>query len=255
MRGQKDLRLVLAAAALCAVLAAVLPVDVLRLVFALPLVLYLPGYALAAAIFARERIEAPKMALLAAGLSLTVLPLGALLINYAPGGIGVGSWATLLFLVVLGACRAAAVRRPPARNPALALPKLGIGGARAAVLGLAALATVGALVLAFVPLSAKHAIGYTELWIKPSGHTAASIGVRSDEQKAGDYRLEVRIGSAPTPIVRRFSLDPGESRIVRVDGGADAGGRRVSADLFRSGHPASPYRRVATWIPAAGSAQ
>ena len=254
MRNHKDLRLVLAAAALCAVLAVFLPVDVLRLVFALPLVLFLPGYALAAAIFARERLEAPKMALLAAGLSLTVLPLGALVVNYAPGGIGAGSWAILLVLVVLAACRAAALRRPRARDTALAMPKLALGRARAAIFGLAALVAVAAMVLAFVPLSAKNAIGYTALWIKPSGHTAASIGVRSDEQQGGDYRLDIRIGSSSSPIVRRFSLDPGQSRIVRVDGGAGAAGRPVSAVLFRSGHPAA-YRRVATWIPAAGPAQ
>jgi uncharacterized membrane protein len=258
VRGHKDLRLLVAASALCALLALIVPIDVVRLVFALPLALFLPGYAIAVATFARRPLERPKLLLLGVGLSLAVLPLGALVLNYAPGGIRGGSWALLLVLVVLGACLAAARRRPRGTGASLAISRPRPNRATSAVLGLAALAVVAALVLAFTPLPAKHAVGYTELWIQPSGGGAARIGVRNDEQQQADYRLLVRFGSRGSPAVRMFALDPGESHVLRV--AAAAGARSpsavqpVSAVLFRAGHRGA-YRRVSTWVRSPGAAQ
>jgi hypothetical protein len=254
MRGHKVLRLLVAAAALCALLAVVLPVDVLRLVFALPLVLFLPGYSIALATFVRRRPEAPMLWLLGAGLSLAILPLGALLLNYVPGGIGTVSWALLLVLIVIGACRAAAIRRPPPRGSGPAMPRPRLNAAQAGVLGLAALAAATALVLAFIPVDAKHAIGYTELWITPSGGGAARVGVRSNEHERGDYRLVVQFGSDASPTVRRFTLEPGESHFLRVASGS-AAAQPVSAALFLSGHGGRAYRRVSTVIPSTPAAQ
>jgi uncharacterized membrane protein len=249
VRGHKDLRLLVAVSALCALLAVVVPVDLVRLVFALPLALFLPGYAIAAATFARRPVEGPMLVLLGAGLSLAVLPLGAIVLNYAPDGIGAVSWALLLVLIVIGACRAAAIRRPRGREVAPPIPRLRPNAAQAGIIGLAALAAVAALVLAFIPVSAKHAVGYTELWIQPSGGGAARIGVRSNEQEQGDYRLVVRFGSSRPPTMRRFALDPGEGRVLRVASGA-AAAQPVSAALFLAGNGAGAYRRVSALIPS-----
>jgi Protein of unknown function (DUF1616) len=255
VRGHKDLRLLLAVSVLCALGALLVPVDVVRLVFAVPLTLFLPGYAIAAAAFAQNPAGRPKMALMGVGLSLALLPLGALVLNYVPGGIQAGSWALLLVLVVLAACRAAAVRRPRAAAQSPAPPRVRPSAATAAVLGLAALMVVAALVLAFITLPAKNAVGYTELWIQPSG-AAVRVGVRSDEQQRNDYRLVVR-GSGGGPVVRRFALEPGEGHVLRIATGvsAVAASRPVTAVLYRSGHGAKAYRRVSTRIPAPQATQ
>ena len=48
MRGHADLRAAVAAALLCAVPALLLPLAGMRVLFALPLTLFLPGYAIVA---------------------------------------------------------------------------------------------------------------------------------------------------------------------------------------------------------------
>ena len=55
------------------------------------------------------------MLALSVGLSLAMLALGSLVLNYVPGGIRACSWAVLLVLVVLAASREAALRRRPRR--------------------------------------------------------------------------------------------------------------------------------------------
>src|SRR4029077_18937869 len=105
MRGHGDLEAAYASAALCALLTLALPFEPLRMLLAAPLALFLPRYAIPAAIFARRRIERRQFLLFSLGLSLAVLALGALVLNYVPGGIRAWSWALLLFLAVRGCWR------------------------------------------------------------------------------------------------------------------------------------------------------
>ena len=257
MRGHRDLRIAAALALVCALLAPLLPVEALSLLFALPLAFFLPGYALAAATFARRPIERPQLLLLSLGLSLCVLALGALLLNYLPGGIGPVSWAVLLVLVVLNGCRVAALRRPNARAGAGAATKssLRLSGTAAGLLIGALLCTTAALALTFTTTSAKHADGFTALWLLPptprdAPQGGARIGVNSEEQKPVSYRLQVRVGDRPGENVRRFSLDPGETRVLKLGPSASASGEAVAvrALLFRGEKPANAYRRVSGWL-------
>lgn len=257
MRGHRDLRIVAALTLACALLAPLLPVVWLSLLFALPLAFFLPGYALVAATFARRPIERPQLLLLSLGLSLCVLALGALLLNYVPGGIGPVSWALLLALVALNGCRVAALRRPapgagtraaPRPRPRLSRPAAGL------LIG-ALLCTTAALALTFTTTSAKHAKGFTALWLLPptpgdAPRGGARVGVTSEEQKPADYRLRVRVGDRPGQIVRRFSLDPGETRVLKLGPPASASGKAVAvrALLFRGEEPGSAYRRVSGWL-------
>src|SRR6187397_103616 len=101
MRGHRDLRLVAAAAIVCAVVALITPLGPVRVVFAAPLALILPGYALTSALFGSNRPEPLQWLALTLGVSLACLALGSLLLNYVPGGIGGLAWAILLVLIVL----------------------------------------------------------------------------------------------------------------------------------------------------------
>lgn len=247
----------MAVAAACAVVALLVPVVPIRVLAALPLALFLPGFALAAAIFPGAEAGRRQRLVLCLGLSLIVLALGSLLLDVAPGGIRSGWWALLLFLVVLGGCRGAALRRssPPRGSILPRRPRLRM--ANAALLSLGALGTVAALVLAFVPLGAKHAEGYTEMWIRPLGgasKTGVEIGVGSREQHPTGYSLKIRVGGAPLGGRREFSLRPGQSKTLGFSTPASGGGSvPVSATLFKDGE-AGAYRRVSTWIVPPGEA-
>lgn len=262
MRGHKDLRLAFGAATLCALVALAMPLTAISLLFAVPLTLFLPGYAITAAVFAQRKIGRPRNLVLSLALSLVTLVGGALLLNYAPGGIRPLSWALLLVLVVLAACRVAALRRPPTRTG---------GGWRPPPLRRrdAGLATGGlllaaiAVALAMTTLPASNARGYTQLWLLPapgSAGTEAKIGVRSEEQEATDFDLRIKIGTGegapagttPEVVRRSFRLKPGEGRVVTVNPALAPAGAQVPvvATLLRHDDPYKVYRRVRGWLTA-----
>lgn len=245
MRGQGDLRLVAAGALLCAVLALLIPVDGVALVFAVPLALFLPGYAITAAAFAQRPLATPQFLLLSIALSLATLVLGSLVLNYL-GGIHPLSWALLLLLVVFVACRVAAVRRGTS-GKAVQLPRLRLGGLQAAMLLGAVAAATAALVLASTSVPADDALGYTQLWILPqpgTAHSRAQVGVRSQQQTSVDYDLRVRIGN-DVLLRRSFRLAPGETRLVKLRAPPGTEGTvPVIATLLRHNRPTKVYRRV-----------
>lgn len=64
------------------------PSGVLRIILGLPFVLFFPGYTLIAALFPRRGVlDSIERVALSFGLSLVVVPLIALIVNYTPWGI------------------------------------------------------------------------------------------------------------------------------------------------------------------------
>jgi Protein of unknown function (DUF1616) len=255
VRGHGDLRLVAWGSLLCAVLALVLPWPAVSLVFAAPIALAMPGYAIVAATFAKRDLDRPRLALLSVALSLATLALGALLLNYVPAGIHGYSWAVLLLLVTLVGCRSAARRRDP-KKTALRLPQLRPGRLKL-VLALGGLAAaIVALVLANATLPATRALGFTELWILPvpeSDRSEAQVGVRSEEQRTTEFDLGIGIGK--DRVVRRsFTLAPGEDELVTIGPVPGPAGSKVPVvvTLLLDEHPFSVYRRVKGSLTASG---
>lgn len=253
MSGHGDLERVVLAAAVGAAIAIAVPWEVVRLVAALPLAVFLPGYAIVAAAFAGHDLHRPQELMLRLACSLTILALGGLLLTYLPGGIRTASWALFLFLLVAAASGVAALRRPTTTSTTgRARLRLGIGRWDLALVVAAGVAAVAALVLAYAPLSAGSAAGYTSLWMLPAGghhQGPLRVGVESAEHGSLEYLLEVHSGKA-RPEDFRFALDPGGERTftlpLRIPGGAR---ERIEASLFRQDQPGRPYRRVVLWLP------
>jgi len=252
MRGHRDLGLACAGALLCALVALLFPSEAVRLVFAAPLTLLLPGYAIAAATFAQRDLDRPRTLLVSLCLSLSTLAVGALLLNYAPGGIRALSWALLLLAIVFGFARAAALARPTPRTARPRLPRAAPAGL--VLVGLGAVAAVVALVLSATTVPADQAVGYTELWVLPDGPARSGdlqVGVGSEERRAVPYDLLVKVGERP--LVRRsFVLGPGQTRVTHLATGATPGAAPVPvvATLLRQNQIDRIYRRVKNWIPA-----
>jgi hypothetical protein len=253
MKGHGDLRLTTAAALICAVAAVAVPLEAVRLAFAAPLTLFLPGYAIAAACFAQRRLPGAQVWVLSLGLSLCSLALGAFVLNYAPGGIRTISWALLLVLVVLAGCLAAAARRGQAageRRVRLPRPR----PLAVALTGAGLLAAVAALVLAATTFTVESAVGHTQLWVLPepdSGSNEFKVGVGNQEQTAVPFDLLIRIGDEPL-IRRAFTLDPGETEILRLDAGPTPAGTQIPvvATLLRQNRTDEIALRVQNWVPA-----
>lgn len=255
MRGHRDLEWSSIAAIVCALVAALVPWEIVRIVAALPLTLFLPGYAIVAVAFGSSELALPKRLTLSVGVSLMTLVLGALVLNVFPFGIRTASWAVLLPLVVTAACRGAALRRGrPQSRQRRRSPLASFRPSRGAVAMLAAAIVImgAALVLAQKPQSAKNAEGFTALWMLPtdSKEDAVRVGVISSEQGPASYRLTVKVGRKSQSQNYRVKLDPGEEESFEVEVPRGPGVRRhVVASLYREDKPQHLYRRVTRWLP------
>lgn len=265
MRRRRDLERVCLAAVACALVAGLVPWEAVRLVAALPLAVFLPGYAIAAAAFAPYRLDPYRLTMVILAGGLSVLCLGGLVLDPLPGGLRTLSWVLLLVLVVLAAALVAARRRrrPTKRGASRARAagreqqrprraRLRLRPLDAACAGLALAALVGALVLAYTPLPATDAAGYTALWVLPGRSEAAPsvrVGVESSEQQGGHFQLRVRSAKGKSRSSYRFALKPGAKRVFNVPVKVDANGpTRVAASLYERSRPGELYRRVTTWL-------
>jgi len=238
---------------ICAVGSLITPLGAVRIVFAAPLALFLPGYAITTAIFGPRQPRWPEMVPLTFSVSLATITLGGILLNYTPGGIRGLPWALLLTLVILACCRVAAVRRSrlPGARRRLVLPRATPIGAILLV-GCLAL-TAAALILAQRTLRADRALGYTELWMAPRAQTGAvaRIGVTSQQQHPTAYRLRIKLGDEQQPVERSFSLDPGQSLTLNLSHPPSTRTVPIEARLFKRHDPSAVYRSIRGWLPAA----
>lgn len=249
MRGHRDLRLIVGATLVCAVGSLVTPLGPIRAIFAVPLTLVLPGYAVTAAAFGARLPGWPERVPLTLGVSLACLALASIVLNYTPGGIHGLPWTVILVIIVLASCRMAAVRRqaPVKFGP---LPSFKPSPATA-VLALGSLAAVvAALILAQTTVTTNHVSGYTQLWIAPPrpADTSARIGITSEQQQTRAYRLVVEVERESDPLERTFELEPGQTRVVKVPTGQTTAPVGVEARLYLRGRPGKAYRRVTTQL-------
>ena len=78
---------------------ALFPSSVLRIILGLPFILFLPGYTLTAALFPRRTdLGSIERVALSFGLSIAVVPLIGLILNYTPWGIRLPSLLPSPFL-------------------------------------------------------------------------------------------------------------------------------------------------------------
>jgi len=100
------------AGALLSIYLPLLNESFLRVIFGIPLVLFIPGYALIAALFPANRdIDGIERVALSFGLSIAIVPLTGLALNYTPWGIRLDPIVTCLSILTIGLCLAAQFRR------------------------------------------------------------------------------------------------------------------------------------------------
>jgi hypothetical protein len=252
VRGHRDLERVCLAAIVCALVAALVPWEIVRIAAAVPLTLFLPGYAIVSVAFASRELAPPKRMVLTVGVSLMVLVLCAFILNIPSFGLTTASWAVLLPIVVIAAARGAAIRRQrPGRHRRVPISLPRPAPASAILLAVAFVIAVAALALGQKPVPADDAEGYSALWMLPtdSREEAVAVGVISNEQDSTSFRLRIEVGQNESKT-RRVVVDPGEERVYEVDVPPRASGRtHVVATLYREERPGHAYRRVSSWLP------
>jgi uncharacterized membrane protein len=230
----------------------------LRIAFALPLLLVLPGYSLTAALFPGREIDWPPRLLLSVALSLSLAVVIGLALNQTPFGLRSASWSVALLVVTWAAC-ATAVSRRRRKGILEPVPRFLRGGVAwthlkprdVAFLLIATCVLGSAVAFARTPLSAKKVQGYTALSLLPGsrGTSTVRVGVTSGELHSTSYRLVVRVGSRVVYMRRLLRLDPGAQFHVRLRTAASARPVPIEALLYRQDSPQSIYRVVRLWPP------
>lgn len=223
-----------------ALVVALAPAPVwLRSVLLLPLVLILPGYALAARFFGPGSVSPAERGAYAVTLSIAVAAFAGLLAQVA-----IGLDRTVWALLLAGFTVAVVLSAPPRETGGEAARPLarpwGLPLATAAFLTAAAVAALAVVSATDNLHEAQARIRFTGFWMLPgkAGPESVAVGIASHEGKPTRYVMSVARGGrtvARTPIAlrggerweREFSLPPGGARAV--------------ATLTREGRP---YRRL-----------
>jgi hypothetical protein len=218
----------------------------LRVGLALPLLLFLPGYALVWALFARATLDRASMLLLSIALSLAVVIIGSVALQWA-GPLERSTWVALATGVTVVAGSVAVLRAGPSSDaPRLRLPRVRF--VPALLLTLAVIVAAAAIALARTPLPARGVQGYTVLWVLPAkdGSHRVNVGVISSELHTTSYRLDIEENGRKAAM-RQLTLAPTESwdELIRVPPSIT----RVRVLLHRESAPNEVYRRVKVLLP------
>ena len=193
------------------------PSNILRIVLGIPFLSFFPGYTLVAALYAKkEGIGGIGRVALSFGLSIAVVPLIGLILNYTPWGIRVEPVLYTVASFILVTSIIAWVRRSrlaeeerfvlPFRVP---MPVWGEGVGDKVLTIVLVLVIIGALgTLSYVITTPKVGETFTEFYIlgqegkaenypgelKVGGEGRVIVGIINHEGKEVSYRVEVVIG-------------------------------------------------------------
>jgi hypothetical protein len=225
---------------------------VARLTLALPLALVLPGYALSASAFPRRALGAAERTVLTFGLSLAVLALGGLVLNWAPSGLQARPWALLLAAVTLGTSAGALRRRMRQRRAATGPRGTRLSVRQALTMALAALVAAAAVGVARAGAAQQATPGFTQLWILPvddANDDAVRLGIGSMEAMRMAYGLRAEAGSYVVHEWSPIELEPGQrwETLARLPRRRPGVVEPMEAVLYRLDAPHVVYRRVVLW--------
>ncbi|MGZ6299319.1 MAG: DUF1616 domain-containing protein [Candidatus Limnocylindria bacterium] len=242
---QNDLALVSVGSLISLVLALLTFGGWAKAIALVPMVLFLPGYALAAAMFPPGSIPRSERCVYIVGLSVGAATLGGLLWQLVLN-LDRNTWAVLLTLVTLVGCAVAWRGRAASTSPKreIAMPSLPRVGPLTALAVLAALAlAIAAVNIAIDGIERQRGMShFSSLWMVPRSEEAGSIevGVWNHMGNPHQFRLSVERKGAP---LRTWNLRLGpDQRLQRVLSAAELPGRgMLVVTLYRDG---KLYRRT-----------
>jgi len=167
-----------------------IPSNDIRIVLGLPFLLFFPGYTLMTALFPkRDRIGAIERTALSFGMSLAIVPLIGLILNYTPWGIRLFPilYSVTSFIVITSIIGWLRQRRLPE------LERFGIKfQLKAPAWGDGALNRALSIILVVVILGAFGSLGY--FIANPKVETFTEFYILGLDGKAIDYPREIRVG-------------------------------------------------------------
>lgn len=247
------------------------------------LLLFLPGYALTAAIFpAKKDIEGLERAIISLGLSIAIVPILGLVLNYTSWGIKeIPVLAVISFFTIL-ICAVAYYRRNSLpeidafeisfnssllnlKSEVLEKPESKTDKAIAVLLILFIVASIGSL--AYIIGNPKQGEPFTEFYVLGKNKTAdyypteflkgqegtLVVGVSNHEYKHMDYTMEIKLENQSLSLAenqRQISLGDNETWEEPVTFTPSVEGKDMKLEilLFNETEKTVPYRNLHLWI-------
>lgn len=252
-----------------------------RVALGLPFVLFFPGYTLIAALFPKkDDLDGIERVALSFGLSIAVVPLIGLILNYTPWGIRLAPILVSLLVFTGGMSALAVFRRnrlAPEERFQIEINLEGLKPKEMSRLDKAlSVALAAAIIFAlgsiyYVVTTPKAGEKFTEFYILGPGGKAEGypremrrgeekeviLGVVNHEYRPVTYRVEVRADGRVIRQLAPYGLDHEEKReeTVRFAVGGEAGtgapqpreNIKVEFLLFRE-EDSEPYRSLHIWV-------
>jgi len=219
-----------------------------RALIGLPLVLFVPGYAIVAAAFPTDRLGTIERLLFSLGASLALAALAGLLLHWTALGLRPAAWAVALGNLTLVASLVALVRRRQKPASTRVRRIAGMTLVEGGLLGLAALLVVGALLIARDGALQQRATGFTQLWVLPDSAAkdeSVRLGVSNREPSDVGYRLLVTASGTIIGSWPQITLGPDEQWEATVAlPTTQPISTTVEVVLYRLDAPDTAYRRV-----------
>ena len=252
--GSNELIAVMVITGLSAILTIFMPAtSIVRLLCALPLVFFLPGYSITAALLAPRSLGGAERLLFSLGVSVAVTALSGLALNLTPWGLHTSTWAITLAVIVLVAGAITWLRQgPDARlTPMPVERRFKLHFRDGIFVGLAVLVTGAAFGLTQLPAAPNGVAGYTSLWMVPANQGSSNdfrLGIESSEFTETRYRLQVSINGQVVQEWPELSLKPGQTWETEISLQSNQiGSGSVVADLYKLDDPGTIYRNVKIW--------
>lgn len=248
------------------------PSNILRIILGLPFLLFFPGYTLVAALFTRkEGMSSIERVALSFGLSIAVVPLIGLILNYTPWGIRMEPVLYSVASFILITSIIAWLRRGRLPEPErfgiefqMRLPGWGGGSWDRGLSIILTLTILGALgMLGYAIASPKIGERFTEFYIEGlegkatdypeelvvRGEGKVIVGIINREQETVTYRVEVAIDGVKNNEVGPVALDHDEKweEIIGFTPGKAGDNQRVEFLLYRQGQD-EVYQRLHLWV-------
>jgi uncharacterized membrane protein len=278
VKSGSDLVAIVALSALLIIIIAFLPSNDLRIVLGLPFLLVFPGYTLVAALFpGKTDLGGVERAALSLGLSIAVVPLTGLILNYTPWGIALNPILASVTVFIAVTSIAAWYRRGRLPGEERFAMNFNIGlsqwtvlsGWDRALTALLAVSIVGAIgIISYVVITPTTGEKYTEFYVlgldgKAEGYPSelkvgdegrVRLGVVNHEYEDDlTYRVEILVDSNNSGM---YALTLNHEEKWEQEVGfipEEAGGnQKVEFVLYRIDEE-DPYRTLHLWVDVSNS--
>ncbi|MDP2845286.1 MAG: DUF1616 domain-containing protein [Candidatus Methanoperedens sp.] len=276
-----DLKIIILTAALtfASVLAPPLEQTALRIILGIPLVLFLPGYTLIAALFpGKKDLDTIERIALSFGLSIAIVPLIGLVLNFTPWGIRLVPVIISLTIFILVMTFIAQLRRlrlkenmrfevkfkeiyHSLKTEMLVKPEKRIDRILTVVLVISIVAALSMLV--YVIVTPKQGEKFTEFYIlgtggKAEGYptnltagktSAVILGIVNHEYEPVNYTLQVKINEE---ILKEQHVQTAHNQTweqqVNFTSLRTGTGLKLQFLLYRNDNLTQPYRDTHLWV-------